>query len=96
MGIAYTAMLAAFFVDNGPHLPLWDRLPTQAFWLLPLVVAHLSSPALGTKRPSWPGAAHASGTAAAEHATCLQVRRRPGPDHLEHELHCRRDRQPES
>jgi hypothetical protein len=35
MGIAYTAMLAAFYVDNGPHLPLWDRLPTQAFWLLP-------------------------------------------------------------
>ena len=27
MGIAYTAMLTAFYVDNGPHLPLWDRLP---------------------------------------------------------------------
>jgi len=54
MGIAYTAMLAAFYVDNGPHLPLWDRLPTQAFWLLPLVVAHLSSPALGTKRRPGP------------------------------------------
>src|SRR6266567_8671297 len=35
MGIAYVAMLTAFYVDNGPHLPLWDRLPTLAFWLLP-------------------------------------------------------------
>src|SRR5882724_1824466 len=39
MGIAYTAMLTAFYVDNGPHLPLWDRLPTLAFWLLPPAVA---------------------------------------------------------
>src|SRR6516164_1788474 len=39
MGIAYTAMLTAFYVDNGPHLPLWDRLPTLAFWLLPAAIA---------------------------------------------------------
>lgn len=39
MGISYTAMLTAFYVDNGPHLPLWDRLPVLAFWLLPAVVA---------------------------------------------------------
>ena len=39
MGIAYTAMLTAFYVDNGPHLPLWDRLPTLAFWLLPTAIA---------------------------------------------------------
>jgi hypothetical protein len=39
MGIGYTAMLTAFYVDNGPHLPLWDRLPTAAFWVLPSVVA---------------------------------------------------------
>ena len=38
MGIAYTAMLTAFYVDNGPHLPLWDRLPTLTFWLLPTAV----------------------------------------------------------
>jgi hypothetical protein len=44
MGIAYTAMLTAFYVDNGPHLPLWDRLPTLAFWLLPSVIA---SPIIG-------------------------------------------------
>jgi hypothetical protein len=39
MGIAYTAMLTAFYVDNGPHLPLWDRLPSLAFWLLPSAIA---------------------------------------------------------
>ena len=39
MGIAYTAMLTAFYVDNGPHLPLWDRLPTLAFSLLPSAIA---------------------------------------------------------
>ena len=39
MGIAYTAMLTAFYVDNGPHLPLWDRLPVLAFWLAPSVIA---------------------------------------------------------
>jgi len=39
MGIGYTAMLTAFYVDNGPHLPLWDRLPVITFWLLPSIVA---------------------------------------------------------
>ena len=38
MGAAYVAMLTAFYVDNGPHLPLWDRLPTLAFWLLPSAI----------------------------------------------------------
>ena len=38
MGTAYVAMLTAFYVDNGPHLPLWDRLPTWAFWLLPSAI----------------------------------------------------------
>jgi cobalamin synthase len=38
MGIAYIAMLTAFYVDNGPHLPLWDRLPPLAFWFLPSLV----------------------------------------------------------
>jgi hypothetical protein len=38
MGIGYVAMLTAFYVDNGPHLPLWDRLPTIAFWLLPSAI----------------------------------------------------------
>ena len=38
MGISYVALLTAFYVDNGPHLPLWDRLPTLAFWLLPSAI----------------------------------------------------------
>jgi hypothetical protein len=31
-------MLTAFYVDNGPHLPLWDRLPAWVFWLLPSAI----------------------------------------------------------
>jgi hypothetical protein len=31
-------MLTAFYVDNGRQLPVWDRLPTLANWLLPAVV----------------------------------------------------------
>ena len=38
MGVSYIAMLTAFYVDNGPDLPLWDRLPTIAFWLLPSAI----------------------------------------------------------
>ena len=38
MGAAYVVMLTAFYVDNGPHLPLWDRLPSLAFWLLPAAI----------------------------------------------------------
>ncbi len=38
MGIAYVAMLTAFYVDNGPHLPLWDHLPAITFWLLPAAI----------------------------------------------------------
>jgi hypothetical protein len=39
MGTAYTAMLTAFYIDNGPHLPLWDHLPTPVFWVLPTAIA---------------------------------------------------------
>jgi hypothetical protein len=38
MSLSYVAMLTAFYVDNGPQLPLWDRLPTLAFWLLPTAI----------------------------------------------------------
>lgn len=31
-------MLAAFYVDNGPRLPLWNQLPPIVFWFLPIVV----------------------------------------------------------
>jgi uncharacterized membrane protein len=35
MGVSYTLMLTAFYVDNGPNLPLWRELPWLAFWVLP-------------------------------------------------------------
>lgn len=38
MGVSYVAMLTAFYVDNGPHLPLWDRLPHLSFWFIPSLV----------------------------------------------------------
>lgn len=52
MGVSYVAMLTAFYVDNGPHLPLWNRLPTLAFWLLPaLVGAPIIVSTLRRRRP---------------------------------------------
>jgi hypothetical protein len=27
-------VLTGFYVDNGPFLPLWNRLPYIAYWLL--------------------------------------------------------------
>lgn len=39
MGGSYTVLLTAFYVDNGKNLPLWDRLPTVAYWVLPALVA---------------------------------------------------------
>jgi hypothetical protein len=38
MGLGYVAMMTAFYVDNGPHLPLWDKLPPITFWFLPSAV----------------------------------------------------------
>jgi hypothetical protein len=38
MAASYVALLTGFYVDNGPQLPLWDRLPTAAYWVLPTVV----------------------------------------------------------
>ena len=38
MGSSYIVLLTAFYVDNGPQLPLWNRLPVWALWLLPTVV----------------------------------------------------------
>jgi hypothetical protein len=38
MSGSYIALLTGFYVDNGPNLPLWNRLPPIAFWLLPSLV----------------------------------------------------------
>ena len=38
MGTSYIALVTAFYVDNGAHLPLWNRMPQLAFWLLPGII----------------------------------------------------------
>lgn len=38
MGGSYIALLTGFYVDNGPQLPLWDRLPHWTYWVLPAAV----------------------------------------------------------
>ena len=38
MGGSYIALLTGFYVDNGPFLPLWDRLPHWTYWTLPAAV----------------------------------------------------------
>jgi hypothetical protein len=38
MGGSYIALLTGFYVDNGPFLPLWNRLPHLTYWLLPSLV----------------------------------------------------------
>jgi uncharacterized membrane protein len=38
MGFSYIVMLTAFYVDNGPRLPVWWRLPVWALWLMPSLV----------------------------------------------------------
>lgn len=38
MGGSYIALLTAFYVDNGPFLPVWNRLPHVLYWLLPGLV----------------------------------------------------------
>jgi hypothetical protein len=60
MGVGYTAMLTAFYVDNGPHLPLWDHLPTLVFWLLPGTVAAplIARAVIHARQPSPPPADH--------------------------------------
>jgi uncharacterized membrane protein len=38
MATSYIVLLTAFYVDNGPRLPLWNRLPNVAFWVLPALI----------------------------------------------------------
>lgn len=38
MGASYVALLTGFYVDNGSNLPLWDRLPGWAYWVLPSLI----------------------------------------------------------
>jgi hypothetical protein len=38
MGTSYMVLLTTFYVDNGPRLQLWDRLPVLAFWYVPSLI----------------------------------------------------------
>jgi hypothetical protein len=38
LGVSYVLLLTAFYVDNGPNLPIWNQLPPAAFWVLPAAV----------------------------------------------------------
>ena len=38
LGASYILLLTAFYVDNGKNLPLWNRLPSISYWLLPSLV----------------------------------------------------------
>src|SRR2546423_6547338 len=38
MAGSYIALLTGFYVDNGPQLPLWNRLPHIMYWFLPAAV----------------------------------------------------------
>ena len=38
MAGSYIALFTGFYVDNGPRLPLWDRLPHLAYWFIPAAV----------------------------------------------------------
>ncbi|MGH7918389.1 MAG: DUF2306 domain-containing protein [Candidatus Dormibacteraceae bacterium] len=38
MTLSYVVLLTAFYVDNGPHLPLLNRLPSIPFWTLPSLI----------------------------------------------------------
>ena len=42
MSSSYVAMLTAFYVDNGPKLPVWRLLPAAAFWILATVSGWLA------------------------------------------------------
>ena len=39
MSASYALLLTAFYVDNGPHLPLWNHLPVVLFWIGPTLIA---------------------------------------------------------
>jgi hypothetical protein len=38
MRLSYMMLLTAFYVDNGPRLPVWDHLPAITYWTLPSLI----------------------------------------------------------
>lgn len=63
MGTSYVTLLTAFYVDNGPHLPGWDRLPVGVFWGGPAVIGGvLMARALRARRDVRTGVRSGHGT----------------------------------
>jgi hypothetical protein len=57
MGTSYVILLTAFYVDNGPRLPLWSLLPHHTYWTLPsLIGVPLMLRALARRQPGRAGA----------------------------------------
>ena len=38
MGLSYTLMVIAFYMDNGKQLPVWKDLPSITYWAVPSTV----------------------------------------------------------
>ena len=38
MSLSYVVLMTAFYVDNGPNLPLWEHVPRAALWLGPSAI----------------------------------------------------------
>jgi cytochrome c oxidase subunit IV len=56
MGTSYIVLMTAFYVDNGPRLPVWDRLPLLAFWIVPTLIGF---PLVVRARGQYRGGLHA-------------------------------------
>ena len=41
MSGSYVSLFVGFYVDNGPQLPVVNRLPHPAYWIIPVVVGGL-------------------------------------------------------
>lgn len=63
MGVSYIALLTGFYVDNGPNLPLWELLPSWAFWVLPTAVG---APIIDIATVRWAGRRRQEGDAEAD------------------------------
>jgi hypothetical protein len=68
MGGSYIALLTGFYVDNGPQLPLWDRLPHWMYWVLPA--------AIGGPLIWWALSRYAAGLSSRPRAVAPSARRR--------------------
>jgi hypothetical protein len=75
MSVSYIVMLTAFYVDNGPKLPLWNRLPVIAFWMGPSVIGlPLLARSLSRRRSMYTGSASTSGDHASAAANLARTR----------------------